>query len=300
MNAKGTFLNTDRSKLNAKLDWADFFTILQIAEAGSLAGAACAIGQSRPTLMRRLNSIERRLGARVFERFRLGYTPTDAGQGLLDAALKIQALARDAERDVSDRDRHLAGSVVLTTTDTLFAGLLASELIGFRERFPKIVLDVQVSNDLQDLINREADVAVRPTNGPPESLVGRKLGIIRQAAFAATSFEARTDTPLVGPSEKLSYLPLHTATRNIGLGVCSIRANSILSLYHLIRVGAGVGILPTYLGDNDPLLARRTAPLPELDTDLWLLTHPDLRNTARVRAVLDWFARSATLRSRLK
>lgn len=274
--------------------------MLQIAEAGSLAGAARAIGQSRPTIMRRLNSIESRLGARVFERFRRGYKSTDAGQGLLDAARQIRTLASEAERDASDRDQNLAGSVLLTTTDTLFAGLLASELIGFRERFPKIVLDILVSNDLQDLSAREADVALRPTNAPPERLVGRKLGVIKQAAFAATSFEDRAEIPVVGPSEKIPYLPLHAATRNIGGGDCVIRANSILSLHQLIRAGAGVGILPTYLGDPDPLLARRTGPLPELETELWLLTDPDLRKTARVRAVLGWIAGSVGLRGRLQ
>lgn len=298
LDAKEPVLTTRRSKLNGKLDWDDFFTILQIAEAGSLAGAARATGQSRPTISRRLNSIEGRLGARIFERFRHGYEPTGAGQGLINAARQMRALAREAERGASDRDKQLSGSVVLTTTDTIFAGLLASEIVGFREQFPSIVLDVLVSNDLKDIDSREADVALRPTNAPPERLVGRKLGVIRQAAFA-TSSESRSYIPVVGPSEEINYPPLHQATRRIVGGECVLRANSILALHQLIRAGAGVGILPTYLGDADPLLTRQTEPFPELDTELWLLTDPHLRKTARISAVLRWLGNLPSLSTRL-
>lgn len=288
--------------MNTRLDWDDYATLLLIANARTLAGAARHSTQSRPTLMRRLNQIEERLGARVFERLRTGYVPTAAGQALIEAAREMQALAAEAERRVGDRDNRPAGTVVLTTTDTLFAALVAPELPGFRAAFPGIVLEVHVSNLVQNLTHREADVALRPATSPEERLVGRKLGTIRQAIFVHHLFAGqRLDAlPAIGPGDDLPYPALHDAMRSTGLlRNCTVRLNAILSMHQAIRHQGGAGILPVYLGGSDPDLVQRGEPIAALDTDLWLLTDPALRRTARIRAVLDYFGNCNGLRAKL-
>ncbi|MDD7970836.1 LysR family transcriptional regulator [Roseinatronobacter alkalisoli] len=289
--------------MNARLDWGDFATLLLIADARTLAAAARRTTQSRPTLMRRLNQIEQRLGARVFERLRTGYVPTAAGRELIDAGREMQSLATEAERRVGDRDKRPAGKVVLTTTDTLFTALVAPELSGFYAAFPGIVLDVHVSNLVQNLTHREADVALRPASSPEDRLVGRKLGVIRQAIFVHRSLaEQPLDAlPAVGPADDFPYPALHVAMRSTGLlRNCTVQVNSILSMHQTVRHWGGAGILPVYLGGNDPDLLQIGDPIAALDTDLWLLTDPDLRNTARIRAVLDHFGSSSALRARLQ
>ncbi|MCC5970861.1 MAG: LysR family transcriptional regulator [Pararhodobacter sp.] len=288
--------------MNTRLDWGDYATLLLIAEGRTLAGAARHSTQSRPTLMRRLNQIEERLGARVFERLRTGYEPTAAGRELIEAAREMQSLAAEAERRVGDRDKRPAGKVVLTTTDTLFAALVAPELPGFSAAFPGIILEVHVSNLLQNLTHREADVALRPASSPEERLVGRKLGNIRQAIFVHHALaEQPLDTlPAIGPGDDLPYPALHAAMRSTGLFQnCTVRLNSILSMHQAVRHMGGAGILPVYLGGNDPDLLQRGEPIAALDTDLWLLTDPALRNTARIRAVLDYFGNCNRLRAKL-
>jgi len=302
MTTKGPRVSNERPKMNTRLDWNDYATLLLIADARTLAAAARQSTQSRPTLMRRLNQIEQRLGARVFERLRTGYTPTAAGRALIEAARDMQSLAAEAERRVGDQDKHPAGKVVLTTTDTLFAALVAPELPGFAAAFPGINLEVHVSNLVQNLTYREADVALRPASSPEERLVGRKLGIIRQAIFVHHALaEARLqDLPAIGPSDDLPYPALHAAMRSTGLlKTCTVQLNSILSMHQAVRHRGGAGILPVYLGGSDPDLFERGEPIEALDTDLWLLTDPALRSTARVRAVLNYFGSCSALRAKL-
>lgn len=274
------------------MDWSDYSVLLAIAESGSLAAAARSTGQSHPTMMRRLNAIEARLGARVFERFRHGYQPTVAGEALLKAARDMREIATEAERKVAGRDNRPTGSVVLTTTDTLFAGLLAPILAPFRNAFPGIVLDIRVSNDVYDLARRDAEIALRPSSDPELNLAGRRLGLIRQALYVPAETNGSVDeVPMLGPSADMPYGALHAWMKDAGLDArCVLRFNSILSMYNAARIGAGAAILPTYLADDDASLRRTGEPIAALETELWLLVHPDLRKTARVRAVLDYLA----------
>lgn len=289
--------------MNTRLQWNDFATLLLIAEAGSLAAAGRQSGQSRPTLLRRLNAIEQQLGVRLFERFRSGYVATEAGMDLLEAARKMRVLGREAEQSVGDQDLRPAGKVVLATTDTLFTSLILPELDGLHSSFPQLLLDIHVSNQVQDLFNRDADLALRPTNSPHERLVGRKLGRIQQAIFVERRFAEQNlcDIASIGPSQDMPYPELHAAMQSSRLdGNCRLRFNSILSMFQAVLQGLGAAILPVYLGRSAPQLIMLGDPIGQLDTDLWLLTDPELRRTARVRAVLDHLGRSAALRAKIQ
>ncbi|EPX81909.1 LysR family transcriptional regulator [Salipiger mucosus] len=281
--------------MNDKLDWTDYETVLRIAEAGSLTGAAQRLGTSHPTMFRRINAVEDRLGVRLFERFRTGYVPTTAGEDLVAAARQIEALTNETERRLAGRDLRPSGVVRLATTDTLLAGLLAPEIACLREREPGIVLEVALSNAVSDLSFREADVAIRPAAAPEPHLVGKRLGRIRQAVYAHRSLEVAPGTdlaelPWIGPSASMGYGQLRAWMRDSGCeAACVARVDSVLGLQAAVRAGIGVAVLPCYLGVSDGELVQVGKEIDALAVDLWLLTHPDLRRTARVRAVLDYF-----------
>lgn len=281
-----------------KLPWDDLRTVLAIADAGSLAGAARRLGVSHATAFRRLGAIEARLGVRLFERARGGYAPTPAGEDVAATARRVEAEVVGVERRVAGRDLLPSGSVRVTTTDTLLQGLLSPAFAAFRASYPEIALEVAISNVLFSLSKRESDVAIRPTHDPPENLVGRRIGRIAQAVYGATGRHRRPEAPAergdlewVGPDERMSYVALEAWMQRHGLdGRCRYRVDSLDGIRAGVRDGLGVAVLPCYLADADDRLVRIGEPIPELATDLWLLTHPDLRGVARIRALMDHVA----------
>ncbi len=288
--------------MNDKLDWNDYETVLLIAEAGSLSKAAHLAGSSHPTMFRRINLVEKKLGVRLFERLRTGYQPTAAGEEIVSVARQIAELTNDTERRLSGRDLRPSGVVRVATTDTLLFGLLAPEIQHFRQLEHDITLDIAVSNEISNLSLREADIAIRPASSPDDHLVGRKLGLIQQAVYADRTLDLREKLgpwktlPWVGPSPSMAYGQLHAWMRNVECdGKCVCRLDSVLAMYAAVRSGVGVAVLPCYLADTDTELKRLGNPIDEVAVDLWLLTHPDIRHTARVRAAMDHFGKLSAL-----
>ncbi|RAR63013.1 LysR family transcriptional regulator [Onishia taeanensis] len=278
--------------------WDDLRVVLAIHAAGSLSGAARRLGLSHATVFRRLDGIERRLGVSLFVRGRRGYTPTPAGEDMAATGARVEREVLGAERRVAGRDLRLSGTLRVTTTDTLLAGLLAPLLADFRRMHPDIVLEVAVSNQLYNLTRRDADVAVRPSSTPPEMLVGRRIGEIAQAVYGSRECQANNAAEQdwhgldwVGPDAQLGYSALEAWMEHQAVAAtCRYRLDSMLGMFSAVREGAGVAVLPCYLADADSRLVRLSEPLAELSTDLWLLTHPDLRRVARIRAFLDFIA----------
>ena len=280
--------------------WEDLKIVMAIAEAGSLSGAARRLGVSHATVFRRLGEIERRLGTKLFERSRTGYAPTPEGEDSDVAAQRIEAEVLVVERRVAGQDLRPSGNVRITTTDTLLAGLLSPIFAAFRRSYPEISLEVAVSNQLFNLTRREADIAIRPSLAPPEVLIGRRIGSIDQAIYGYAGTLADTSRTLdlgasdwVGPDERLAYRPLDAWMRHHGIDQrCHYRIDTLMGMLMAVRDGIGLAVLPCYLGDADPRLERIGEPISELATDLWLLTHPDLRRVARIRALMDFVAQS--------
>ena len=155
-----------------------------------------------------------------------------------------------------------------------------------------------VSNDVFSLSRREADVAVRPAHKPDESLVGRRIGTIAQAAYMAKALaeegedvQAIDSMDWIGPDESMTYPALERWLKEEGLvEQCRTRVNSVYGMLSAARAGLGCSVLPCYLGENDEQLRRLSGAIPSMATDLWLLTHPDLRKTERIRVFLDHVA----------
>ncbi|MFY0989576.1 LysR family transcriptional regulator [Halomonas sp. C05BenzN] len=272
------------------LRWDDLRVVLAIAESGTLSGAGRRLGASHATLFRRLNAIEQRLGVRLFDRARTGYSPTAAGEELAATAARVEAEVLHAERRLVGRDLRLSGVIRMTTTDTLLMGLLSPILADFRRTHPEIVLEVAVSNQLFNLSQRDADVAVRPSLAPPEHLVGRRVGSIAQAIYVRADGTG-DDAAWVGPDRHLGYAALDAWMAAQGANEhCRYRVDTMFGMLAAARDGLGRAVLPCYLADAEPALARLGEPIPELATELWLLTHPDLRRVARVRAFMAFVA----------
>lgn len=278
------------------LGWDDLRTALAVARAGSLSGAARRLGVNHATVYRRLGNLEQRLGVRLFERARTGYAATPAGEELAALAERLEAELTTAERRLLGRDLRPSGTVRVTTTDTLLFGLLTPIFGAFRRAHRDITLDVAVSNLVFNLSKRDADVAIRPSPAPPETLVGRKVADIGMAVYAAKDHPAASQsTPdlatfdWIGPDDSLSHIRLARWMVEHRLDArAKYRVDTLIGLLDAARTGLGLAVLPCYLGDPEPGLARVRGPIDALQGELWLLTHPDLRKAARIRTFVDF------------
>lgn len=284
-------------KIRGNLAWNDFELVLAIATTGSLSGASRALGVSHATVFRRLGDVEQRLGVTLFERSRTGYRPTLAGEELADTARIMDEAALAAERKVAGRDLEPSGEIWTTTTDSLLMGLLAPLFTEFRQKYSGIVLDVAVSNQLFNLTRREADVAIRPSNRPPENLIGRPLTKIGQAVYGHRSLgltpgapiETLVSQPWIGAGPRLQDSALDQwMDTNALKPSCVYRVDTLVSILSAIRSGMGLAVLPCYLADDDPDIIQLTDPIPEMEYGLWFLMHPDLRGVVRIHALMDF------------
>lgn len=277
--------------------WDDMRLVLAIGRAGTLVGAARALGLNHSTLFRRLGALETQIGVRLFERFRDGYTPTAAGEEVIALAGRIDSDVTAIERRLAGRDLRPSGVVRVTTTDTLVE-LVMPMLASFRTAHPEIVLELAASNAILNLSRRDADVAIRPSAEPPDMLVGRRVGTVAFALFAAADYLKRKPARLkleahdwAAPDDTLAHL---RAAQWIAATIPSerigFRTGSLVALLSAVRAGMGVAPLPCYLGDSDPALRRLSGTMDDFAAGLWLLTHPDLRRVARIRAFMDFMA----------
>ena len=200
------------------------------------------------------------------------------------------------DRRITGQDLRLHGSLVVTTTDTLATGILGPHMAGFKRAYPDIDLELVLDNQNISLSKRQADVAVRPTLNPPETLVGRKICDIAFAPYRAKTLAAppRQDLsmmPWVTVDDSLSHLASDKwFRRTLPHARITMRSNSLQGLLMAAEAKIGAAILPCFMGDTSGSLHRLGDPIAECRSALWLLTHEDLRHTARVRAFLDFMA----------
>jgi DNA-binding transcriptional LysR family regulator len=280
--------------MNSPLSWDEFRLVKAIADSRSLVGAAEALGLNHSTVFRRLGAIEATLGAQLFERSRSGYQPTAAGEEMVALATSMSESIIDFERRVAGRDVKPSGELRITTVDSVAVYLLAPMLAHFRRLNPGVHLDLILAAQNLNLSRRDADVAVRATNEPPETLIGRRIGPIRWAVYGSKPLIAEfganaiEEAPWIGFGENFgAHVGRRWVERVVGPRRQVWRVNSVMSMAEAVASDGGVALLPCFVGDPQPDLERIGAPMPELDVDLWILTHPDLRQAARVRAFME-------------
>lgn len=279
------------------LSWDEFRLVMAIGERGGLTPAAVHLAINPSTAFRRLGAIEALLDARLFERRRTGYVATAAGEAMIAAARRMEADVAGFDRALAGRAQTLTGVLRVTAASAFVTDLLMPMLGRFRLRYPDLCLDVVVSEEALNLSRRDADVALRASNDPPQNLVGRRLSGIAWAVYGRAGVEpgAMADATWVGPGAGVAGGQFARFVRSrAAAGRIALTIDTVLGLREAIEAGIGIGPLPCYAGDADPRLTRLGPVEPELGASLWLLTHPDLRQAARVRAFLDFAAEALT------
>ncbi len=277
------------------MDWDDLRFLLSISRCGTLSAAGKRLGVSHSTVGRRLAALEQTLGCKAFERHPDGYVPTEDGQALIAIAERMEEQAFVVDRRIAGRDASLSGRLSVTTIDTL--ALRQMQLFaGFARRHPGIELQIIVDNIFHNLTRREADIALRASNAPPEHLVGRRLGRLDFALYGSRTLidEIGADAPLNAypwllPAERFDARVTEARKRkHAPSGRVACRVDSSEVLFAALRAGMGIGFAPVLDGALEPDLLQMRPIEPDFGIDLWLLTHSDLRNAARVRAFMDF------------
>ena len=279
--------------MDPQLEWNDLSLILAIGRAESLSGAARTVGQTHSTVFRRINAVEERTGVRFFDRFRTGYVPTDAGRLAMTAAERIEGEVTALGREVLGRDGRLTGPIRVTCPE-VFADGHAVRIAGdFTRLHPGIRIDVIPARASLDLDKREAEVAIRATSSAPEGAWGRKVCDFANTFYASRDYaEAhRGATPeelrfvlIEGVSHWL--VPLFFPDAETAMEHVVFQSPQVRAVQNACAAGMGIAGLPTFSGDADPRLVRVAVPVAAYTMELWVLTHPDLRGTARVRALM--------------
>lgn len=290
------------------MDWDHLRYFLAVAQTGSLAGAAASLGVNHSTVFRRINALEGQLGVRLFDRLREGYALTAAGEGVREQANRAAESIVALERAVLGHDYALSGDVRITTAPNLATEFVAPALAAFRSSHPGIRVEVAVADTDYDLARRQADLALRATSAPPEYLVGRHVLRVPWFIYGSNSYLQERGTPkamselgahdLVGADESLRRLPafewLHASYPRERIVATANQLNTIAAL---ITAGLGLSALPA--DQQRRGLVRLFALEPAFTSDLWLLSHPDLRRVARIRALSDHLLESLRADPRL-
>lgn len=284
-------------------NWDDRRFFLAVAREVSIRKAANTLGVSRSTVLRRIAALEDELGVRLFERLPNGYFTTSAGEEMLRSARRIEEEATATDRRLAGRDTRLSGKIRVTLPGVLATHLLMPDIVAFGHAHPDIKLEVTTAYSMANLAKRQADVAIRMSNDPPEDLVGRRVVKVAKAGYVckdhlpATGGKADlSKLSWIGWSNDPSSLQWVEDSDYPHVAVGAVVSDPTAAL-EAVRAGMGMAILPCFMADVAADLYRMPPGNPLLPQDLWILTHQDLRNTARIRKFTGFMA-EALLRHR--
>jgi len=274
------------------MDWDDVRHFLALARTGSVRAAGKSLGVSHSTVARRVEGLESRLTARLFARNRDGYTLTAAGREMLARAEGIEREMDALERELIGQDERLEGAVSITCCDDWIGGLLLGGLEPFLAEHAGIELHLDVDSRSFDLSKREADVAIRATgrgDTPPEHLLGARVMPIHLASYVGADHVQRLDPR--GPAARWLAFD-DSRVQQAMVSTSSFpelpvwgRFSSLQQMVNAGRLGVGLVMLPVYIGDQEPELVRLPGDALRHMGELWMLSHADLRDNARFRAV---------------
>ncbi len=278
------------------MNWDDLRFVLVLAKTGALTRAARVLQVDHTTVGRRIDAAEAALGVRLFTRTASGYVLTAEADRLLPAMRQVEEAALAVERVAAAHADRLTGLLRVTSPETFGIRYLSPRIAAFGLEHPSLSIDLVTSGEVLDLGRRQAEIAVRFFRSRQQNLVLRRAGEVSYGFYASPEYLARH--PVREPADlercRLLCAPLTDGSLEARwLKRLNVRAQpSFVSLLSLALVGAacvsaGVAILPRYLGDAEPRL--RHVPMPNEPAEpIWLTVHRDLKQTPRVRAVLDY------------
>ena len=291
----------DRFMSNSS-SWDDWRIVDAIARTGTTAAAADLLGYNQSTVFRRITQLEETLGVRLFERDKRGFRLTPQGETLLPSLDQMSEIASDIERRVLGLDQRVEGEVKLSVNGSIAKWLLAESLKQFRERYPDITLNLDVTDRVVNIKEREADLVIRGSNDPDPDLFGRKItrlpyAIYTSAEWADANMQKKalsidpTQLEWIGLSENLAGTAPELWIRKNLKGIrFKVVASTIEAVADLSAAGHGCCVIPVYIGDAREDVTRISDDVPGLYTQMWVLTHQDLRKTARVSALMRFIA----------
>lgn len=283
------------------VDWAKLQSFVAVAEHGSLSAAARATGASQPTLSRHIASLEEDLELRLFDRTSEGLVLTPSGAEIFGNAEAMSQSANQIALVASGRSQEVTGSVRISASDTVARYSLPPMLAALRVAEPRIAIELVSSNETNNLLKREADIAVRMYRPTQNDVITRKVGELHLGFFASKQYLDERGR-ITSPEQLLSHEligfdqndGLIQGFRNAGLNVnrdaFSFRSDAQSIHFEIVQAGWGVGLLHADVGQNTPGLERILPELPIPPLEFWLTAHAELKTSARIRRVYDFLA----------
>jgi DNA-binding transcriptional LysR family regulator len=284
------------------ISWELYRSFLAVARSGSLSGAARSLRLTQPTLGRHIDELEQALGTPMFTRSPQGLLPTETASSLVPIAEAMESAAQAMERVASGTAAAVAGVVRVTASDIVGAEVLPSILADFAELYPDIAFELHLSNRTQDLLQRDADIAVRMVRPTQAGLVARQLGHTAIGFYAHQNYLRAKGRPKI--LADLAQMRLIGYDRNpVPVAFIaeadflrsresfSLRTDSDLAQLAALRAGYGVGACQIGIAQRDPNLERVLPKALVLSLETWLVMHEDLSSSPRVRTLFDHLAK---------
>jgi DNA-binding transcriptional LysR family regulator len=280
------------------IGWELYRSFLSVLIEGSLSGAARALGVAQPTVGRHVEALEKSLGLALFTRSQIGLMPTEAALSLRSYAETMQSTAAALERAAASQGTGVRGTVRVTASDVIGVEVLPPIIASLRDEHPDLVLELVLTDRMQDLLRREADIAVRMARPRQELLVARRVGQIELGLHAHRRYLSRYGTPntiadladhaLIGFDQTTAFI------RSAGKGLSgwrreafAMRTDNNLAQLALIRCGAGIGVCQAAIARRDDSIVRLFPRHFSLQMETWITMHEDLRNSPRCRVAFD-------------
>ena len=280
------------------MDWNELKVFLAVAKIGSLSGAAKLLNVNHSTVFRRLQHFEATIEGRAFERINNHYELTTLGQELLIRAKEIENNFHNLERQVVGKDIQPKGNVKITAPCNIACHFLSRYITTFNRQYPDITIELLISNQAFNMSSRQADIAVRATPKPPEYLVGRQVCEVGWGVFGSPAYQAQYGYPetiealtghrIIGATGSMSHLAIFTwLDKHLPDQIVS-RTDDLMVMSYLAESGHSLAILPN---DQDHAGIEKLFSLePDKPSNIWLLTHPDLRHVKRIKLVMEHLA----------
>ncbi|MGA2843647.1 MAG: LysR family transcriptional regulator [Steroidobacteraceae bacterium] len=284
--------------MTSDIGWELYRSFLSVLIEGSLSGAARALGVAQPTVGRHVAALEKSLGLALFTRSQIGLMPTEAALSLRSYAEAMQSTAAALERAAASQGTGVRGTVRVTASDVIGVEVLPPIIASLRDEHPDLVLELVLTDRMQDLLRREADIAVRMARPRQELLVARRVGQIELGLHAHQRYLSRHGTPntmadlanhaLIGFDQTTAFI------RSAGKGLSgwrreafAMRTDNNLAQLALIRSGAGIGVCQAAIARRDDSIVRLFPRQFSLQMETWITMHEDLRNSPRCRVAFD-------------
>ncbi len=289
--------------MNQNFDWHLIRSFLAALDAGSLLGAARVLKTSQPTVGRHVAELESQLGVVLFERTGRGLQPTAVALNLADSARAMEAGALQLSRRLSNAQAQVQGTVRITASQPVAYHLLPPILANMRLELPEIQIELVSSNEVSNLLRREADIAVRMVNPDQNTLIAKKLGQVSVGVYAHKKYVARYGAPqlpedlmqhaLIGyDADEIMIRGFANYGQTLSKESFALRSDDLIVQWQALQAGCGIGFVADYMGRSQPDLVKLLPMLVIPPLPMWLAVHREIRSSQRIRAVFDYLAKT--------